>query len=155
MSAMILSMILSATSDLGITGSTSVTPVRAIMMTRLVSEPKTCPALTSLATIRSRDLRASFSRAFASQAAAYVICAGGINRKADYPEEYRDLVPFEHDGSSCIIDPRGEIIAGPVKGEETILTAMGSLELVRSVKAVIDIGGHYSRPDIFRFEVLR
>jgi len=93
------------------------------------------------------------SRAFASQAGAYVICAAGINRKSDYPEEYRDLVMFEHDGSSCIVDPRGEIIAGPVKGDEVVLTASGSLELVRSVKAAIDIGGHYGRPDVFRFAV--
>ena len=95
------------------------------------------------------------SRAFASQAGAYVICTAAINRKADYPEEYRELVPFEHDGGSCIIDPRGEIIAGPVKGDETVITATGSLDVVRSVKAVVDIGGHYSRPDVFRFEVLR
>jgi nitrilase len=94
------------------------------------------------------------SRAFASQAGAYVICAGAINRKADYPEEYRDLVIFEHEGSSCIIDPRGEIIAGPVKRDEVVLIASGSLELVRSVKAAIDIGGHYSRPDVFRFAVI-
>ena len=95
------------------------------------------------------------SRAFASQAGAYVICAAGINRKSDYPEEYRELIPFEHDGGSCIIDPRGEVIAGPVRGEEIILTAPGSLDLVRSVKAVCDIGGHYSRPDVFSFKVLR
>ncbi len=95
------------------------------------------------------------SRAFASQAGAYVICVAGINRKTDYPEDYRELMLFEHDGGSCIIDPRGEVIAGPVKGEEVILTAPGSLDLVRSVKAVIDIGGHYSRPDVFSFKVLR
>lgn len=94
------------------------------------------------------------SRAFASQAGAYVICVGGINKKRDYPEEYRDLVSFEHDGSSCIIDPRGEIMVGPIKDEETVLTALGSLEQVQMVKAVIDIGGHYSRADVFRFSVL-
>jgi len=60
---------------------------------------------------------------------------------------------FEHDGGSCIIDPRGEIIAGPVKGEETILIAEGSLDLVRSVKAVVDIAGHYSRPDVFNLRI--
>ncbi len=95
------------------------------------------------------------SRAFASQAGAYVICTAAINRKNDYPEEFQELVSFEHDGGSCIIDPRGEIIAGPVKGDETVITATGSLDVVRSVKAVVDIGGHYSRPDVFRFEVLR
>jgi nitrilase len=93
------------------------------------------------------------SRAFASQAGAYVILASGINRKADYPAEFRDAVLFEHDGGSCIIDPRGEIIAGPVNGEETILVAEGSLDLVRSVKAVVDIGGHYSRPDVFNLKI--
>jgi nitrilase len=93
------------------------------------------------------------SRAFASQAGAYVILAAALNRKADYPEEFREIMFFEHDGGSCIIDPRGEIIAGPVKGEETILTAPASLDLVRSVKSVIDIGGHYSRPDVFHFTV--
>ena len=93
------------------------------------------------------------SRAFASQAGAYVILAAALNRKADYPEEFREIMFFEHDGGSCIIDPRGEIIAGPVKGEETILTAPASLDLVRSVKSVIDIGGHYSRPDVFQFTV--
>lgn len=95
------------------------------------------------------------SRAFASQAGCYVILTAAINRKNDYPEEYRDLVTFEHDGGSCIIDPRGELIAGPEKGTELILIATGSLDVVRSVKAVVDIGGHYSRPDVFRFEVLR
>jgi hypothetical protein len=40
-----------------------------------------------------------------------------------------------------------------VKGDETIITAPASLELVRSVKAVVDIGGHYSRPDVFHFTV--
>jgi nitrilase len=93
------------------------------------------------------------SRAFASQAGAYVICVSGILRKEHYPAEYRDLVGVELDGCSCIIDPRGEIIAGPVRGEETILTASGSLDLVRAVKSVVDIGGHYSRPDVFEFRV--
>ncbi len=93
------------------------------------------------------------SRAFASQVGAYVILTAALNRKADYPAEFREVMLFEHDGGSCIIDPRGEIIAGPVKGEETILTAPASLDLVRAVKAVIDIGGHYSRPDVFHFTV--
>jgi len=95
------------------------------------------------------------SRAYASQAGAYVICAGGINRKSDYPEQFRELALSEGNGGSCIIDPRGEVIAGPVTDKETILVAEGSLDLVRSLKAVIDIGGHYSRPDVFSFSVLR
>jgi nitrilase len=93
------------------------------------------------------------SRAFASQAGAYVVLTAGINRKADYPPEFQELVLGDSNGCSCIIDPRGELIAGPLQGEEDIVIATGSLDLVHAVKAVIDIGGHYSRPDVFRFAV--
>ena len=71
------------------------------------------------------------------------------------PSSFRRPCSSITNGGSRIIDPRGEIIAGPVKDEETILIAAGSLNLVRSVKAVIDIGGHYSRPDVFQFGVNR
>ena len=81
--------------------------------------------------------------------------AAGINRKTDYPPEFQELVLGDSNGCSCIIDPRGEVIAGPVQGQETILTATGSLDLVQAVKAVIDIGGHYSRPDVFQFSINR
>lgn len=94
------------------------------------------------------------SRAFASQAACYVIAVGGMRLSADTPERYRELSTFEHTGDSCIIDPRGEIIAGPAQGE-TILIAEGSMEAVRAAKALSDIGGHYSRPDLFRLIVDR
>ena len=46
----------------------------------------------------------------------------------------------------------GKYSPDPVN-EETILTAPRSLDLVRSVKAANDIGGHYSRPYVFEFRV--
>jgi len=92
------------------------------------------------------------SRAFASQAGCYVIAVGGMRRAEDTPERYRDLSVFYHSGDSYIIDPRGEVIAGPAEGE-TILTARGSLEAVLTAKAVCDVGGHYSRPDVFQLLV--
>jgi predicted amidohydrolase len=92
------------------------------------------------------------SRAFASQTAAYVICAAGLRRASDIPDHLRPLGVWEHTGQSVIIDPRGEIIAGPIDGEG-VLYADGSLDVVRAAKAACDIAGHYARPDIFRLDV--
>jgi len=92
------------------------------------------------------------SRAFASQAGCYVVLVGGMQLPGDVPERYRDLRTFDNTGDSYIIDPRGEIIAGPAEGE-TILTAQGSLESVLAAKVACDVGGHYSRPDVLQLLV--
>jgi nitrilase len=93
------------------------------------------------------------SRAFASQAGAYVISVGGLLAPDSMPERYRELGrSYELTGDSVIIDPRGEIIAGPAQGE-TILFARCSHEAVLAAKSANDAGGHYSRPDIFQLRV--
>jgi nitrilase len=113
-------------------------------------EPASAPA--SPAPLWPRQLL--LSRAFASQAACYVIAVGGMRAHAETPERYRPLSTVEYPGDSCIIDPRGEIIAGPAQGE-TILIAEGSRDTVLAAKALCDIGGHYSRPDLFQLTVNR
>jgi len=94
------------------------------------------------------------SRAYASQAGCYVLAASGLRLPEHVPERYRKLHTNDHTGESYIIDPRGEIIAGPAEGE-TILIAKGSLEMVYAAKAACDVGGHYSRPDIFQLHINR
>lgn len=93
------------------------------------------------------------SRAFASQAGAYVIDVGAILSADRVSEAYKDLVS-SYPGESCIIDPRGEVIAGPAEGE-TILMADCSMEHIYAAKAYCDVGGHYSRPDVFQLRVNR
>ena len=88
-----------------------------------------------------------------------MIAVGSLLRPDDVPEFYRDLVRERGDssdeGGSCIIAPGGEVIAKAPVNEETILTASVSLEAVLQSKAVIDVGGHYSRPDILQLHVNR
>jgi nitrilase len=93
------------------------------------------------------------SRAFASQAGAYVVLAAGLCSPEVVPERYREWA-YVSTGDSCIIDPRGEVIAGPAEGE-TILTATGTAESIFAATAACDVAGHYSRPDIFRLSVNR
>ncbi|MDP6824005.1 MAG: carbon-nitrogen hydrolase family protein [Dehalococcoidia bacterium] len=95
------------------------------------------------------------SRAFAAQAACYVIAVGGMRTPDDLPEHLRELAPdgLGTNGGSVIINPQGDVIAGPVDDEETILIAEGSLENVTVAKAICDIGGHYSRPDVLQLHV--
>jgi predicted amidohydrolase len=91
------------------------------------------------------------SRTFASQAAAYVILAGGLCSSEDVPEAYQEWA-YPATGDSCIIDPRGEIIAGPAEGE-AILMADGSMEHIFAAKSACDVAGHYSRPDLFQLRI--
>ena len=92
------------------------------------------------------------SRAFASQAGAYVIAPAGLRLNEHVPERFKALSTFEHTGQSAIIDPRGEIIAGPIDGE-SILLAEADLAEVRKAKSACDPAGHYSRPDLFELKL--
>lgn len=112
-------------------------------------EPEPPPAPVSL---WPRQLL--LSRAFASQAGAYVIVASGLCESKDVPARYHDLYRTAYTGDSCIIDPRGEVIAGPVQGEH-ILTANVTMEAVLAAKVAADVGGHYSRPDILQLTINR
>jgi hypothetical protein len=79
---------------------------------------------------------------------------GGLRLAEHVPKRYREFHRVDATGDSYIIDPRGEVIAGPAQGE-TILTAQGSLEAVLAAKAACDVGGHYSRPDLLQLLVHR
>ncbi|WP_428394189.1 hypothetical protein [Lichenicoccus sp.] len=58
------------------------------------------------------------------------------------------------EGSLRIIALNREIVAGPLIGEEGIVTAQLTAQAVVKGRQILDSGGHHSRPDGLRLEVL-
>jgi nitrilase len=82
-------------------------------------------------------------------------------RMADIPDdlEFKSLYPDDREwinvGKSCVINPRGQIIAGPLEAEEGLVIADVDLSEIVTAKRMFDVAGHYARPDVFNFSVRR
>jgi nitrilase len=79
-------------------------------------------------------------------------------KRSDYPADIgAQLAASDGEvvirGGSVIVNPQGRILAGPSRNGECILTADLNLDEIVEGKYDLDVAGHYSRPDIFRFEV--
>jgi nitrilase len=81
---------------------------------------------------------------------------------ADFPDRDRVWRVLDEDdaeadwvepGNSVICNPSGEIVAGPLRYEEGILTATVDLSAVHAARRLFDPVGHYHRPDVFRLAV--
>jgi nitrilase len=58
-------------------------------------------------------------------------------------------------GDTAIVAPGGEIIAGPVREREEIVYADLDPTQMRGSKWMLDVAGHYARPDVFHLTVNR
>ena len=56
-------------------------------------------------------------------------------------------------GGSVIIDPQGNVLAGPFYHEEGLLTAEIETDEILRARYDLDVSGHYARPDIFKLTV--
>ncbi len=56
-------------------------------------------------------------------------------------------------GGSCIVGPMGELLAGPLYGEEAVIVADIDVAQLIEAKFDFDVVGHYARPDVFDFAV--
>lgn len=88
----------------------------------------------------------------------FVLSANQFCRRRDYPADYVSELPDESEtvvcrGGSCIVDPLGNVLAGPLWDSEDILTA--EIDMKATVRALYDFDpvGHYSRPDVFSLSV--
>ncbi|PLW76099.1 carbon-nitrogen hydrolase family protein [Cohaesibacter celericrescens] len=58
-------------------------------------------------------------------------------------------------GGSVVMSPLGEVIAGPLYGEEGLVAAEINLAEIAEARFDLDVNGHYARPDIFTLHVDR
>ncbi len=70
-----------------------------------------------------------------------------------FKELYPEGTEWINSGQSCVVNPEGEIIAGPVENKEEIIYAEVDLRQITSAKRMFDAAGHYARPDVFKFSV--
>jgi nitrilase len=99
-------------------------------------------------------------RHIAKEGRLYVIGCCIAMRKDDIPDRYAMKQKFyaEEDewiniGDSAIVNPEGQFIAGPVRKQEEILYAEIDPRMVQGPKWMLDVAGHYARPDVFQLTV--
>lgn len=109
-----------------------------------------------------KEMHQVASRQYAFEGRCFVLAAGSILRAEDTPSELK--LPAElaetpdslvMNGGSAIIAPDGNYLAGPLWDEEGILQAELDLRAITREQMTLDVSGHYSRPDVFRFRVRR
>ncbi len=105
-----------------------------------------------------RDMYQVASRHYAFEGRCFVLAAGSITAARDLPPDL-ELPPelkgkpdaLVCAGGSCIIAPDGALFAGPVFDREEILVADLDLGRIAEESMVLDVTGHYNRPDVFQF----
>jgi nitrilase len=88
----------------------------------------------------------------ARESRAFVISPCSFQRKDSYPDDFPLRDELTDDvvgrGGSAILAPSGAYLAGPLRGEEGIVTATLDPELLLQERQRFDPAGHYHRPDI-------
>ncbi len=108
------------------------------------------------------DVWVASMRHIAKEGRCYVLgitsCLRGSDVPADFPGR-DDIYGGEDDwmsrGNTVIVDPYGEILAGPISETEGILYAEIDVAKVRQSRRQFDVVGHYARPDVFTLTVRR
>jgi predicted amidohydrolase len=108
-------------------------------------------------TVDDRETWGATMRHIALEGRCFVLAACQYARRSDYPDDY----PVDTDGpdavliagGSVIVDPLGQVLAGPARDGEAILVADIDLATIDRAVLDLDVVGHYARPDIFHLEV--
>src|SRR3990172_9610230 len=99
-------------------------------------------------------------RHIAREGRVYVIGCCIAQRLDDIPHRfefkrryYRPEREWINVGDSAIVNPDGEFIAGPVRLKEEVLYAEIDPRQMRGPKWMLDVAGHFGRPDVFQLTV--
>ncbi len=109
----------------------------------------------------SPGITREISRFVAREGRVYCLSVGGVLTANDIPDSFplKEAVLATGDrfltGESMIVAPTGEVLAGPIDDEETIVFADIDVDLVLAERQNFDPAGHYGRPDVFRVMVNR
>ena len=111
-------------------------------------------------TVDDRENWTPLMRTIAREGRCFVISANQFMRRSDAPSDFPFLEAGKPDdvlinGGSTIVSPLGDVLAGPVFGEETILYADIDLSEIARGKMDFDVTGHYARADVFELSVNR
>ncbi len=108
-------------------------------------------------TADAREVHLSTLRHIAVEGRVYVLAANHVAQAKDLAPDF--ATAYVHPdavvcrGGSVIVDPFGEVLAGPLHDEEGVLFAELDLGQVTRGRYDFDAAGHYSRPDIFTLTV--
>jgi amidase/nitrilase len=84
----------------------------------------------------------------------FVVSSSWFLNPADIPADLKDAMQYNLAiGGSCIVNPAGVIIEGPVFERETIVHAEIDLAEREPNKVYLDGVGHYSRPDLLTLNI--
>ena len=91
-------------------------------------------------------------RHIAIESGAFVVSVPQFITKAAFPDDFPVALPDKEvfgNGGACIVEPNeGEIIAGPLYGEEGMVVADCDLRSGLHAKRWFDAVGHYGREDV-------
>ncbi|MGW4799168.1 nitrilase-related carbon-nitrogen hydrolase [Nonomuraea sp. NPDC004297] len=109
-------------------------------------------------TVDDRDTWQVTMRHIAMEGRCFVLGANQFMRRDALPADLRPVQGDAPDtvligGGSMIVSPLGEVLAGPLRDGEGILTAELDLDDLARARFDFDPVGHYARPDVFALHV--
>jgi amidase/nitrilase len=84
----------------------------------------------------------------------FVVSSSWFLKPEDIPDNLKNIMKHNRAiGGSCIVNPAGLIIEGPLFGCEGIVCAEVDLSERELAKVYLDTVGHYSRPDLLTLNI--